>query len=112
MLESYFNCLTEQQTRTLPRTFNYLYFFKSFKLIIETIEHTEAIIRALILIYDFYDWLSPEWRDNISMYLLGKVFFKLFFHWSFQVRIIFFNFLIIKLNYTRIQQIANIPSNT
>ena len=103
--------MTESQTKQLPRTFNYLYFFKSYKMIIETIEHTEPIVKALILLYDFYEWLSPEWRDNFTMYLLGKVFFRLFFHWSFQIRIIFYNFLIIKVKYTRIQQMPKLASN-
>ncbi len=110
-MESFFDSLTDHQTKQLPRTFNYLYFFKSFKLIIETIEHTEAIVKVLILVYKFYEWFGPEWRDNITMYLLGKVFFKLFFHWSFQIRIIFYNFLIIKVKYIRIQQLSKLPSN-
>ena len=61
--------------------------------------------------YDYYEWISPEWRDIVTMYLLGKVFFRLFFHWSYQVRIIFYNFLIIKVKYLRIQQVDKLPIN-
>lgn len=31
------------------------------------------------------------------MYLLGKIFFKLFFHWSADIRGAFYNFLIVRI---------------
>jgi hypothetical protein len=99
ILESFFMSLTDRQSRALPRNLNYLYFFKTSKLILEKIDSVEPLVRFLILLYDFYEWLSPECRDNITMFLLGRVFFKLFFHCSYQVRIIFYNLLIIKVKF-------------
>ena len=38
------------------------------------------------------------------MYLLGKGFFRLFFHWCYNIRIIFYNLLVLRIKYSAIKK--------
>lgn len=42
------------------------------------------------------------------MYLMGKVFFKLFFHWSYAIRMIFHVILVSKIFYHLIKHLDEI----
>lgn len=83
--------------KLLPPTFNYLYFFKAIKIIMEG-EFSVAIMKSLVIIYNNYENFNVEFRKNISLYLLGKIFFKLFMHWSSVVRSTFYHLLILKID--------------
>lgn len=50
------------------------------------------------MIYTHYDMFHLEFRRNLCGYLLKKVFFKLFFHWSLNVRNVFYHLLIYKIS--------------
>jgi len=49
------------------------------------------------LLYNNYTLFSSTFRKNIAMYLLGKVFFKLFLNWAPNIRIIFHNMLVYRI---------------
>lgn len=60
--------------------------------------HCYSLGKALLLLYNHYSIFSQEFRYSISMYLMGKLFFRLFLHWSFNVRTIFHHLLYIRFN--------------
>lgn len=88
LLRSYFNMLTNQGKTLLPQCFNYLYFFKMIKIVFES-DSSFGIGKVLSLLEKFFGSFNEEFKENLSMYMMGKVFFKLFFHWSFTIRLIF-----------------------
>lgn len=56
--------------------FDSYYFEEIVKSIIKT-DHTEAIIKILKLIYDYYDILDLNMRNSlVNNYFLGNIFFK------------------------------------
>lgn len=96
LISRYLGALTKGK-KLLPPTFNYLYFFKGLKIILEG-EFGIAIVKVLVIIYNNYENFNIEFRKNISLYLLGKVFFKMFMHWSYPVRSTFYHILILKID--------------
>ena len=51
----------------------------------------------MIMLYAHFKIFSLEFRRNLSMLLLGKVFFHLFLHWSKNVRDIFFHLVVMRI---------------
>jgi hypothetical protein len=80
----------------LPISFNYSYFFKSLKIILES-ESSMGISSALTLIYNHFNLYHIEFRRNLSMYMLGKIFWKLFLNWSYTVRKTFYYLITYKI---------------
>lgn len=95
-LELFFAAINKKN-RIIPNTFDYNYFFKGFKMILEG-SHCYTLGKALLLVYNHYNILSQEFKYAISMFLMGKLFFRLFLHWSFNVRTIFHHLLYIRIN--------------
>lgn len=95
-LELFFTAINKKN-RLIPPTFDYTYFFKGFKMVLES-SHCYSLGKSLLLLYNHYNIFSPEFRFSISMYLMGKLFFRLFLHWSFNVRTIFHHLLYIRIN--------------
>jgi hypothetical protein len=52
--------------------------------------------------------MSELAKDQVAMYLMGSTFFKLFYHWSYDVRNIFYNILIIRFKGTKNNTIETI----
>jgi hypothetical protein len=50
------------------------------------------------MLYTHYDMFHWDIRKNLCVYLLKKVFFKLFFHWSSNIRNVFHHLLIYRIN--------------
>lgn len=90
-----FTSLSEMK-RKIPATFNYIQFYKGLKIILES-DFSFAISKTMILIYNHFNIFNMEFRKNISLYFLGKVFFNLFLHWSNNVRDTFHHFLIMRI---------------
>ena len=82
--------------KKIPATFNYVIFFKGLKMILES-DFSFAISKTMIMIYNHFNLFNLEFRKNISMYFLGKGFFRLFLHWSHNVRDTFYYFLIFRV---------------
>ena len=49
------------------------------------------------MLYDNFGTLPVEFRIEVSNYLLTRVFFRLFLHWSLNVRTIFHHLLFIRI---------------
>jgi hypothetical protein len=52
---------------------------------------------TLILLYTHFDMFHNEFVKNLCLFLLKKVFFKLFLHWSGSIRNVYHHFLIYKI---------------
>ena len=86
----------DQNNRKIPGSFNYYQLYKAVKVILEG-DFSFAVSKVLVMIYIHYKMFHLEFRRNICMLLLGKVFFKLFLHWSYNVRDIFSHLLIMRI---------------
>jgi hypothetical protein len=51
----------------------------------------------MLVIYDHYKIFPVEFRIEIALYLMTKVFFKIFLHWSPNVRAIFHHLFFIRI---------------
>lgn len=81
LIDEYLEMVTKKKTTPLPNTFNQNYFFKIIRVIIDG-EHYNSINRLLIVIYNYFEFFNSNARYQIAMYMMGKVFFKLYYHWS------------------------------
>lgn len=100
LLYEFLSFISEGRKIPLPNYFNQNYFFSVLRAVMEG-QHFFCVNKALILIYDFFDLLSQHGRYQIAMFLLGHSFFKLFYHWSKDIRYTFYNILIIKLRHVK-----------
>jgi hypothetical protein len=96
LLEMFFAAINKKN-RAIPTTFDYTFFFKGLKMIIEG-PHCYSLGKALIILYNHFNIFSSEFKYAVSLYLMGKLFFRLFLHWSFNVRTIFHHLLYIRIN--------------
>ncbi len=53
--------------------------------------------KVLLLLYDHYKLFPVDFRIEACLFLMSKVFFKLFLHWSGNVRAIFHHLLFIRI---------------
>lgn len=95
LISRYLNHFSKNK-KLLPTTFNYIYFFKALRIVLEG-EFSYAIVKVLAIIYTNYDNFNVEFRRNLALYLLGKVFFRLFLNWSHPTRNAFYHILILKI---------------
>lgn len=95
LLDGYFSFLGSSD-RCFPTTFNYALFFGCIKNILES-DHCFAISKALLLVYKHFNLLSFDCRRDITFFLLGKPFFRLFLNWSFNVRVVFQHLLMFRI---------------
>lgn len=51
----------------------------------------------LSILYKFYNLFGQEFKEIINNFIINKVFYKLFLHWSQDVRNIFHLLLIFKI---------------
>jgi hypothetical protein len=79
-------------------------FNKAFEAIYEN-EHSLCLSKFLWLYYKQGHIMSIDHFTEIVQNIYDKLFFKLFFHWSWQVRNIFYYFLLYIVNY-RVKKIA------
>jgi hypothetical protein len=99
-MTEFFEVLTNKKTSTFPSTFDQNYFFDIIKIFIDG-EHFYNTNRILIIIFNFYNFMTELAKYQVAMYLMGSTFFKLFYHWSYDVRNIFYNILIIRFKGTK-----------
>ena len=85
-----------QKLKQLPISFNYHFFFNALTIVLE-VDFSVAVSAILTLLYNNFSFFHIEFRKNISMYFLGKQFFKLFLHWSHSVRYVFHHLLAFKI---------------
>lgn len=86
----------EKTHKKIPGSFNYYHLYKAIKIILEG-DFSFAMSKTLLMMYNNYKMFHLEFRRNIGMLLLGKVFFRLFFHWSKDVRDIFYHLIVLRI---------------
>lgn len=95
LVNSFFAALKNQNKR-IPSTFNYSFFYSGIKMVIENL-YSYSTAKVLHLLYEQFDFFAYEFRIELCNYILGRIFFKLFLHWSFNVRVILHHVLIVKI---------------
>lgn len=100
LISRYLNHFNKNK-KMIPPSFNYVYFFKGIKVILEG-EFAYAIVKVLSIIFMNFDNFNVEFKKSLSFYLLGRVFFKLFLNWSFTTRKAFYHVLILKIQRTNV----------
>ena len=91
-----FNSL-EKLSKKIPTSFNYSFFFAGIKLVLEG-EYAYTIGKALNVLYSHFEIFHEEFRIEISNFLLGRIFFKLFLHWSNSVRTMFHHLMVVRIH--------------
>lgn len=109
IIDEYLEMATKKKTEKLPTTFNQNYFFKVVKNILEG-DHYSSMNRLLTMLYNFFDYFGPEGKYQLVMFLMGQIFFKLYYHWSKQIRYTFYMFLLVKIKFIMHQRGSDILS--
>ena len=60
-------------------------------------EHSFSAAVCLKLLYDHYNMFAAEFKRELSQFLLGKAFFRLFLNWSSNIRSVFHHLLLFRL---------------
>jgi hypothetical protein len=95
MIESYFDYMKARQIAST--TFDYKFFYSGIKIILES-EHALVLARCLTFLYKHHSSFSVALRRELSLLLLGNMFFKLFLSWSKSVRQVFHSMLLYRIN--------------
>jgi hypothetical protein len=95
IINSYFEELAKAH-KNIHTSFNYSVLLAGMKTIILS-DHSYAIGKCLLLYYNHYNMLNFNIRKDLNMFLLGRVFFKLFLNWSINVRAVFHHLLIFRI---------------
>ena len=82
----------DAKNKVIPSNFNIMFFYRGVKMIIES-EFSLAVTKMLQILYDSYHLFSVDLQMDLSMFLLGKAFFRLFLHWCHNVRMVFFHLI-------------------
>ena len=83
--------------KNLTSHFPYVYFMKHLRIVLEKLECSISISQTLALFYNFYDKFEKNFRYELSCYLLGSQFWRLFYHWSYNVRRAYFHLILLKV---------------
>lgn len=95
LIKSCLDVVVDKKNR-LPTDFNANYFYSGIVSILE-FNHSYLSIRALWIVYIYYEIFSLQFQNSLDTYLLGKVFYSLFLHWCGHVRRIFMCLLVKKI---------------
>jgi hypothetical protein len=95
LLDGYLGFLSTSK-KSFPTTFNFTYFFAGIKHILDS-DHCFAVSKCLLMLYNHFNLLSLDCRRDITFLLLGKIFFKMFLNWSYNVRVIFQHFVMFRI---------------
>ncbi|EAR90961.2 hypothetical protein TTHERM_00145660 (macronuclear) [Tetrahymena thermophila SB210] len=87
-----------QNHQNIPADFDLKSFLKGIQMILEG-DHAMCISKGLAIIYNNYNLLSNDIRQEVIEYLFGNIFFKLFMHWSQNVRYVFHHLLVYRIEH-------------
>jgi len=79
--------------KEMPIMFDYKFFFSGMRAVLDE-ENSQPIAKVLQVIYDNFHIFPNDFKKEICEFLLGNIFFKLFMHWCYNVRLMFHHFLI------------------
>lgn len=80
----------------MPSNFDYSFFFKGIFLILQG-DHAICISKSIQVLYAHFHLFPDEPKKDLSEFLFGDIFFKLFMHWSPVVRNAFMHLLVYRI---------------
>lgn len=83
---------------TLAQRFDYFTLKQAIKIIIEN-DHSLTVAKLIWLYYKNIDIMSIEHINEISILLIKRYFFNIFFHWSWDVRNIFYYMILYQIHF-------------
>lgn len=86
--------------RSIPTTFDYKFLLQGVKVVLES-DYEYNISKALIILYNHFNFFSPEFSRELILFLMSRYFFKFFFHWSFNLRRVFHTLIYVKVHVLR-----------
>ena len=111
LVNTWLQALTTYQKK-IPSTFDYNFFFKGLFMVIEG-DHSLNIAKVLWVLYNNISLITQgtskiysvlefiytlaDRKQTLCDFLLGSQFFRLFLHWSFNVRQVFHHLLIFRM---------------
>ena len=82
----------------IPSDFDWLFFMKGVEMLIN-LDHSTSTAKVLWLLYQILHTFPKKQRDHLLMIILDQeTFYKLFFHWSGNVRRSFYYFFYFQLH--------------
>jgi hypothetical protein len=105
ILDSYFSYFATSSQKKLPTSFDYKYLYAGIRIMLNC-DHSFVVARCLALIYKHYPLFSNNFRKDLSLSLMGQLFFKLFLNWASNVRMVFHHLMLYRLflDFTTIPQ--------
>mmetsp|Transcript_7043 Transcript_7043/g.6293 ORF Transcript_7043/g.6293 Transcript_7043/m.6293 type:complete len:98 (-) Transcript_7043:1158-1451(-) len=95
MINAWFKTLRESG-KNLPSAFDSTFFFKGVYMVLEG-DHALNIAKVLWMIYNNFNIFSFSIKEKLIEFLLTRNFFRLFLHWSWNVRQIYHYLLLYRL---------------
>ena len=59
--------------------------------------HVLTVVKCLELLYNNFDIFQGEFKLLICDYLMGNIFFDLFMHWNYNIRLFFHHLIIYRI---------------
>ena len=89
IVASWFTTLYKNKT-LIPPQFDYMFFFKAIQILID-LDHGMSTAKCIWLLYKILHVIPVSQRTNLLRQLLSsKKFYHYFFHWSYNVRMVFY----------------------
>ena len=86
--------------RNIPSTFDYKFLLNGIKVVLES-DYEFNISKALIILYNHFNYFSPEFSLELILFLMSKYFYRFFFHWSYNLRRVFHTLIFVKVHILR-----------
>jgi hypothetical protein len=96
ILDSYFTFFATHLQRKLPTSFDYKYLYAGIRIMLNS-DHSFVVARCLSLIYKHYPLFSSNFRKDLSLCLMGQLFFRLFLNWASNVRMVFHHIMLYRI---------------
>lgn len=93
--------------RKIPSNFDYKYLLNGLKVVLDS-DYEFSIEKALIILYNHFNFFVKEFSLELILYLLSKYFFKFFFHWSYNLRKIFHTLIYAKVHMLKEKESGNL----
>ena len=82
----------------IPPNFDFTFFLKGIQMLLD-LDHGTSTAKVLWLLYQIMHVIPKKEREELIKYLLEpKIFYSLFFHWSWTVRMCFYYFYYFQLH--------------
>jgi Protein of unknown function (DUF1765) len=80
----------EKRSEPFPSNFDFNFFVKGLNISLEKIDHNVSTTKVLWCLYKTLQFIPIEPRLNIIHEFLRRYFYKFFFHWSYNIRFVFY----------------------